>query len=309
MSHTDDITRLRALHGERGAAWLDALPGRLEMLRHRWRIVEMGDAFAGTHASFVAAARNSAGADLVIKLVPDGHAAFVEAAALRYWAGRGAVRLIEADPEVGALLLERAAPGEDLVGPCLSDDRKATAVATSVIAALRERRGEPLAGLPDVAGWVTQLRPVLSASPPPELAAAWRRATDVAADLLAEGGATLLHGDLHHGNILASRRSSWVAIDPKGVIGPRAAEAAGLLRNPRHHILSHADPLSLLSDRVDILVERLGDDERLLLQWGFVLAVVAAGWAFEDGEGEAEVGGWLACAELLDRVMRVRRMR
>ena len=41
----------------------------------------------------------------------------------------------------------------------------------------------------------------------------------------------LIHGDLHHYNILLSK-DSWLAIDPKGVIGPAAYEVGPLLMNP-----------------------------------------------------------------------------
>jgi streptomycin 6-kinase len=34
----------------------------------------------------------------------------------------------------------------------------------------------------------------------------------------------LLHGDLHHENILAAEREPWLAIDPKGVVGEPARE-------------------------------------------------------------------------------------
>ncbi len=33
----------------------------------------------------------------------------------------------------------------------------------------------------------------------------------------------LLHGDLHHGNILSTQHG-WLAIDPKGIIGENSAE-------------------------------------------------------------------------------------
>jgi streptomycin 6-kinase len=42
----------------------------------------------------------------------------------------------------------------------------------------------------------------------------------------------LLHGDLHHFNILSARRQPWLAIDPKGVAGEPAYEPGALLRNP-----------------------------------------------------------------------------
>jgi streptomycin 6-kinase len=116
---------------------------------------------------------------------------------------------------------------------------------------------------------------------------------------LTDGARTVLHGDLQHYNVLESGQGTWIALDPKGLIGPPEAEAAALLRNPRRFLLSHAHPSRLLSDRVAVLAELLGDDRRLMLLWGHVLAVVAAAWALEDHESEADVQRWLACADLL----------
>lgn len=46
------------------------------------------------------------------------------------------------------------------------------------------------------------------------------RAEELFAKLLAAPGEPLLlHGDPHHGNILAAEREPWLAIDPKGGIG------------------------------------------------------------------------------------------
>jgi streptomycin 6-kinase len=38
----------------------------------------------------------------------------------------------------------------------------------------------------------------------------------------------LLHGDLHHWNILRATRVPWLALDPKGVVGEPAYEVGGL---------------------------------------------------------------------------------
>src|SRR4051812_16068286 len=43
-----------------------------------------------------------------------GAPAALEAEALRLWSGRGAVSLLDSDPEAGALLLERVVPGTPL---------------------------------------------------------------------------------------------------------------------------------------------------------------------------------------------------
>ncbi|MCG2718424.1 MAG: aminoglycoside phosphotransferase family protein, partial [Nanoarchaeota archaeon] len=49
---------------------------------------------------------------------------------------------------------------------------------------------------------------------------------DAAEQILAEfipsmGERVLLHGDLHHWNILSAKRQPWLALDPKGVTGER----------------------------------------------------------------------------------------
>lgn len=42
----------------------------------------------------------------------------------------------------------------------------------------------------------------------------------------------LLHGDLHHYNVLSDRARGWCAIDPKGVVGELEFELRVALRNP-----------------------------------------------------------------------------
>lgn len=56
--------------------------------------------------------------------------------------------------------------------------------------------------------------------------------------LVSSGEQVLLHGDLHHYNILSSARNSWLAIDPKGGIGEREYEICALMRNPGSNLIT-----------------------------------------------------------------------
>ena len=290
--------RIVRVHGQRGATWLRTLPSLLAALETAWGLVEIGTPFAGARAGFVAPVRNGDGTTFVLKLLPNATWASHEADALAHWAGRGAVALNRVDPARGALLIERAVPGDDLIALCYADDRGATAAAASVMTELRTAGDSSNMTLPDLTTWIDALKPSRGAGSS-GYAQACSRARALADDLLTDAKRMVIHGDLQHYNIVNAQRAPWLAVDPKGVVGPREAEAAALLRNPRHFVLSHPQPAALLSDRIDILAERLGDDSGRLLLWGYVLAVVAAAWALEDHDGEVDARGWLACADLL----------
>jgi streptomycin 6-kinase len=106
----------------------------------------------------------------------------------------------------------------------------------------------------------------------------------------------LLHGDLHHGNILAAHRRPWLAIDPKGVIGEPAFDTGALLYNPVE-LLDAPQPGKVLEQRIDQLAEELNLDRARVHGWGLSRAVLAAYWGWEDsGQVWQEA---LAFAELL----------
>ena len=130
----------------------------------------------------------------------------------------------------------------------------------------------------------------------PRLRALASDAASVAAELCSSPAPrVLLHGDLHQFNIVAAG-STWLAIDPKGVIGVRECEIGPLLLNPL--ALLHAPKTSeILGRRLTQLCAELGLDPQRARAWAFVRAVLAVLWALED-HGEAPVE-WIACSQLL----------
>jgi streptomycin 6-kinase len=301
----DVADRIRTAHGEQGAAWLRQLPVHLASVVDGWELTEDGPPYTEASLGLVVPVRGRDGAQLVLKLTPPTEWLAYEARALAHWAGAGAVRLEAADLPRGALLLERAVPGTPLADLCATDDRAATAAAANVVARLRATPGPARESLPPLSSWLEALDSPF-ASAVPELASACREARAITVELLAGfANDSVLHGDLHHHNLLRAERLPWLAADPKGITGPPEAEPAALLRNPRRHVLSHPRPVAMLSDRLDVLAERLGDDVRRLAGWGYALAVVAASWAAEDQEGE-ELRRWLACAHSLREAARLR---
>jgi streptomycin 6-kinase len=112
---------------------------------------------------------------------------------------------------------------------------------------------------------------------------------DRAGELFAELCATprdvrLLHGDLHHYNVLFDRNAGWVAIDPWGVIGEKEFEVGACLRNPIDALQLLSDP-KVMERRLKTYEAMLNIDADRALKWAFASAVLAILWPCEPGVG------------------------
>jgi streptomycin 6-kinase len=202
------VRRGRAGNGDAGRA--PALS--LEDVAREWGL-ELGEPFGLSRHSSVAPS-----GDAVLKLVPpEDDESDEEADALELWGGDGAVRLLRRDRGRRALLLERAVPGDDLASV---PDEEATAVAVDVALRLWRRAGSPFRWIGD---WV----PLWLESAEGELGARARELYEA----LEVGREVLVHGDLHHHNILRSGRG-WLAIDPKPMLGEPEFDVPPFLWNP-----------------------------------------------------------------------------
>lgn len=270
-----------ALHGSDGKVWLEQLPALLDSLCRRWSLV-IEQPLRDLSYNFVAQARRHDGTPVMLKVGVPNDELLSEIAALRHYEGRGCVSLLEADPRVGALLLERLEPGTMLVE--LDDDR-----ATRIAVELMQTLWRPL---PEAHSFVTtekwargiaRLRATFndgSGPFPPRLVDASER---LFPDLLASAQEpVLLHGDLHHYNILAAQRQPWLVIDPKGVSGEPLYETGALLRNPMPQVGAWPNLRRRLARRVDILAEHLQADRARIVAWGLAQAVLSSWWNYED---------------------------
>jgi streptomycin 6-kinase len=108
-------------------------------------------------------------------------------------------------------------------------------------------------------------------------AALFRRADALRRDLLASTEQpTVLHGDMHHFNVLRAQRAPWLAIDPKGLAGDRCFDVCQFFRNPTRV------PPRVNRRRLDIFCAELGLDRTRTKEWCLVHAVLDACWDYED---------------------------
>ncbi|SFE85612.1 streptomycin 6-kinase [Paenibacillus catalpae] len=295
---------IKSVHGEKGEQWLAEFDKLLLDCEEKWEMtVELPSPFTLSF-NFVAPAVLRDGTEAVLKLVVPSREFRTELAALRLYDGRGAVRLLAADEERGALLIERAKPGLMLAESELSDDDRTLAAAEVMrrLVVPAPDGGE----FPSVADWAAgfarlRQRHGGGTGPLPERVVS--RAEETFRRLLEEGGELfLLHGDLHHGNILSSGHGGpvWLAIDPKGVVGEAEYGTIPLLLNQ----LPPKGQREVIRRRVLLLCGALGLDHARLLAWGFAHAVLSTAWCDEDGVGDIpaalEKAYWFE--ELLDEL-------
>jgi streptomycin 6-kinase len=288
--------------GADGERWLATLPETLSAIAADWGL-RVGPPFDLSY-HYVAPATAADGTPVVLKLgVPTGDSLADEAPALEAFAGRGSVRLLRRDLTRGALLLERAYPGvraRDLVP---HDDAAATEAALTVMRELHV----PCTGPAPLAPVLAQVRAFddhLARFPaggplPRELVAA---AAALHRDLCASAPPpVLLHGDLHHDNVLSATRAPWLSIDPHGKTGDPAYEAGSWLFNPDPEDRSPA-LTALVPARIEQLADGLGQPVERVRAWGFVKAMLSDVWTAETwtpGAAWSPAGRALDVATLL----------
>jgi streptomycin 6-kinase len=202
---------------------------------------------------------------------------------LKAFDGCGTVNVI--DHVEGAVLMERLSPAT-----CLADlslrgrDREATGIIADVIKRMCRPvpDGEPHS-FPTVRDWGRSFERYLASGDQQIQYDLVSRAQVLYYELCeSQKNPHLLHGDLHHYNILFDDKRGWVAIDPKGVVGEVEYEIGTSLRNPyeRPELITSSDAIA---SRLLVFSNTLQIDINRTLAWGFSQAVLSAIWSVEDG--------------------------
>ncbi|MER7579593.1 aminoglycoside phosphotransferase family protein [Kitasatospora sp. NPDC097691] len=266
--------------GEVGARWIAEVPGIVEELLGRWGCVPDGEVMHGG-VGVIVPVRGRAGEPAVLKVSFPHPGNVHEPDAFVAWAGRGAVLLHERDDARYAMLLERVRPAT------LAEVEDGDEVVT-VAGRLNRRLAVPAPpGLPRLRGqaeaWEEQLRrdDEELAHPLP------RPVLDAAVATVRELGPvqpdTLVHGDLHAGNILRAGREPWLAVDPKGYVGDPAYDGGTLLKSRALTLLEADDPRRAVHRILDVFAEAAELDRERVRRWAQFHAVQAAFWGRRHG--------------------------
>ncbi|MGH6986955.1 MAG: aminoglycoside phosphotransferase family protein [Caulobacteraceae bacterium] len=212
---------------------------------------------------------------------------------LQWWRGEGAPEVFARKGK--AVLMERLECSENLEAMALGDrDAEATAILCAVVGQLhapRPRRSP--ASLVPLRRWFGALERAAD-DRGGVFARAWAARCTLAG---APPETAVLHGDVHHGNVLWGGARGWLAIDPKGLLGDRAFDYANLLCNPW-------GPKAVSRERLEVRLAVIALEGRIsrermalnLLAW----AGLSAAWTMDDGEDASHA---LAMARLAEAAL------
>lgn len=272
-----DAVMALAGRGPRWADWVAALPATAQHCFQQWRLRSDGAPSHG-HCALVLPVRTDAGSPAVLKIgFPDDESEH-EHLALRRWDGRGAVRLLSADPPRRALLLERL-HREDL---CTVDEARACQVVAEMYPLIHVPAMPALRPLSSsIERSTAELTALPRGAPIPRRLV--EQAITLGADLAADRAVPprVLHTDLHYANVLGAEREPWLVIDPKPVNGDPHYEIAPMLWNRWEEIAG--DVRAGVRRRFWMLVDTAGFDEDRARAWVIVRMVHNAMWAVQDG--------------------------
>lgn len=271
--------------GESGKVWLTNVESTMQSCEKEWKLKLEGPV-SNLSYNFVLHAKDEHGTPVMLKLGVPSFDFSNEIRTLKVYGGRGCARLLKADEERGAMLLEKLVPGTML---SLEKDEKAAvhtylgvwkAIRTPVPAECKS---------PTILDWASGLgryNNLHEKGDGPIEASYIENAQKYFSELMeTTERMELLHGDLHHENILYDDKKGWLAIDPKGVVGDPYFDLISFMTN---HLLKKENPKQLLLQRVELITEGLSLDRERLLKAGVAMGILSTCWGLEDHDPEWE---------------------
>jgi streptomycin 6-kinase len=268
-----------ARRGPDWAEWVDRLPGVLAGLLEEWQLSPDGWMMHG-FVALVAPVRTVSGRPAVLKVSFPDEESEHEHLALQHWGGRGAVKLLRADPHRSAMLLER------LHQERLNDmwDLEACEIVAGLYPLLHVPALPQLRLLTTyVDRWAGELAELPRSAPLPRRLV--QQAISLSRDFVTDDASTgtLIHGDLHYENVMASDRAPWLAIDPKPMNGDPHYELAPMLWNRFDELAEHGQRVrDGVRARFHALVDHAELDERRARDWVVVRMMNNACWRLQD---------------------------
>ena len=261
------------IYGTYGKEWLENLPRLISEIAIKLRLSGLTPVSSLSFNYVVSGFQKKR--PVILKLGPDIIGLEAEGVALNVFSGFGVVNIIAKDK--GLLLLEQAIPGCSLKPYFPAREEETIGITANLMKRLHRAPIPRNHAFPHLKDWLVVLDEDW------EIPHHYLQKARQLRNRLLQTSAkeVLLHGDLHHDNILQNS-NDWVVIDPKGVIGEPAYEVASFIQNPIPELLQHDNASNILGNRINHFANALKLPPRRILDWCFVQAILAWVWALED---------------------------
>src|SRR3989344_5751794 len=286
--------------GNKGEEWLGTLPKIIEKCERLWHVEAEESSFELSY-NYVTSVRQEDGSAAILKVGYPHEELFNEVKTLKVLDGRCTARLLNSSLELGAMLLEKLQPGIVLKTIQKDNDEEATKIAADLI------KNFPIpvpvgVELPTVTAWTAVFKSIKKKKDSPMPLIVLEKAESLFTDLdQSKTADALLHGDLHHDNILFDDTRGWLGIDPKGVIGEPLFNAARFLNNPNPYLSEMDNPKRIIERRLEMLSSAFEADKNRLAAWAYVDCILTACWWIETGGTTCNFS--LQCAEIFDSMV------
>lgn len=273
-------------NSSKGREWLRRLPSHVAACADKWALT-LETPYQQSFVSIVFPARLADGSPRVLKIQYPHPESDHEEEALRFWNGKGAVRLFDYDPEQHALLLERCEPGDHLSRTGAED---ALRFFIETLPRLWVKAGKPFKSVMDEAsGWLADLPLVWERAGRPFEPALLEAALEALDSLRStQGEQVLVHQDLHGDNVLRATREPWLVIDPKPLVGEREFALAPIIRD---YDFGHSR-VDVIS-RLDRLTNALSLDRERARLWALGQTLAWASDGSKTSREHVETARWL----------------
>ena len=267
--------------GEQGRTWVESLPVLVDEFLQRWRCVPSAPIRFGQVGIILPVQRHD-GSPAVLKISFTHPGNMYEPHAFAVWAGRGAVLMYERDDARFAILLEQA---EWQTLDDLGDIDQATAELGRLARRLAVPAPPELPRLSERTGaWEETL--LDGADMPGRLLS--QRALDAALAAIQDLGRkqpeTMVHGDLHFGNVVRATREPWLVVDPKGLAGDLASDAFRVLVRGVDSLRQADNPTAEVRRRLAIFADAAAIEHERAFRWVQLDAAIAVSGGPEPGE-------------------------
>jgi streptomycin 6-kinase len=264
---------ITSIYGTQGQKWLDELPVITSALAKKYNLHGL---IPVKNMSFNYVAQGYQDArPIVLKLGLDSMALAKEAKCLKAFSNHAGADFLDSDEHM--ILMQRAVPGTTLKEYFPAQEKEAIKILCSVIKKLHS------SGIPDNHNYFSLenlLQTLDQRLDIPDCILS--KARNLRDSLLSSTHKkVLLHGDLHHDNILKNN-DEWLVIDPKGFIGDPAFEPTAFLCNPTPELLYEKNSKGIIFERIKLCAKILGVSEQRIQDWLYVKTALCWAWSLED---------------------------